>query len=149
MGVGPPRQPGRMNRKTFLTLASVIALAVGTFAVAAPGLLLNGKGVAPAAAAVASIWVREVGVLLLALGATTFVVRSHDASPTLRAFLIGNVVVQLGLLPIELSAYASGLIANLSGVAPNSVLHVVLAGAFAYFVATMGPEAGQGARTRS
>jgi hypothetical protein len=116
-------------RSWFLTLASTIALGVGSFAIGLPHVLLAGKGVAlPNPAAV--LWVRELGVTIFALGVTTFLVRKHTASPTLRAFFFGNAVVQLGLLPLEIVGYYEGTITQLSGIVPNSVLHVVLASGF-------------------
>ncbi len=123
-----------MSRELFLTLASCVALAVGAFAVAFPRLLLAGKGVAPGAAV--TVWMREVGVLLVATGVTVFLVRAEPDSATLRAVLAGNCVAQLGLLGIEPAAYARGVITKLSGIVPNTVLHVVLAAGFAYYAAT-------------
>jgi len=117
-----------MTRTTFLTVAACIAGAVGGFALLAPGVLLASKGVAPSSAT--EIWVREVGVALLALAVISFLVRRLDDSPGLRAFLIGNAVLQIGLFPIELLAYQRGVITKLSGIAPNTVLHAVLAVAF-------------------
>lgn len=122
-----------MTRTAFLTVASCIALAVGAFAVLAPAALLASKGVAPSHAA--EIWIRELGVALLALAVVAFLVRRLDDSPGLRAFLIGNAVLQLGLFPIELLAYRDGVITRLAGIVPNSVLHVALAAGFAYFAA--------------
>lgn len=122
-----------MNRKTFLTLASIIALCVGVFALTAPAALLASKGVGANAAAAAEVWVREVGLILIAVGVTAFLVKGHPDTPTLRAFLIGNAVLQLGLLPIEIVAFAQGVIASLSGIVPSSVLHFFLAGGFCYF----------------
>ena len=91
-----------MSRRTFLTLASIIALGVGGFALTAPAALLASKGVVADAAA--EVWVREVGLILIAVGVNAFLVKGHADSPTLRAFLIGNAVLQLGLLPIEIVA---------------------------------------------
>jgi hypothetical protein len=81
--------------------------------------------------------VREVGVLILALGVTLFLVRKHHDSPTLRAVLLGNAMVQLGLLPLELFAYREGVITLLSGIVPNSVLHVLLGTGFLLFASRM------------
>jgi hypothetical protein len=124
-----------MTRKRFLTIASFVALAVGALGVVLPGFFLESKGVAPNAAA--SMWLREVGVVLVAAGVTAFLVRGHGDSPTLQAILIGNLVVQVGLFPIELIAYANGTITRVSGIVPNTALHVVLASGFAYYLATM------------
>ena len=120
-----------MNRKAFLTMSSLIALAVGLFALCAPELLLQSKGVDVNAGT--TIWVREVGVMLIAVGITVFMVRNHADSSTLKAVLVGNVVVQLGLLVIEPLAYSAGIITKLAGMAPNTMIHVLLAFGFCYY----------------
>jgi hypothetical protein len=120
-----------MTRTTFLTIAACIGLAVGLFALIAPSTFLATKGVVdnPAAA----VWMREVGVLILAVSLLGLAVRSHPPSPTLRAVLLANALVQAGLLPIELAAWSRGVITTVSGVAPNSVLHVTLSLGFLWF----------------
>ena len=124
-----------MKRKTFLSVASFIAMAVGTFALVAPAILLESKGVATSAAT--DVWVREVGALLISVGVTLFLVRDHGDSQTLKAFFIGNIMLQFSLLMIEPLAYANGIITKLSGIVPNTMLHVLLAGGFIYYWATM------------
>ena len=59
--------------------------------------------------------------------------RTHADSPTMRVLMLGNLLVQLGLLATEVLGYASGAITKLSGVMPNSLLHLVLAAGFAHF----------------
>jgi hypothetical protein len=125
-----------MRRSTFLSLAAVVAFAVGAFALFAPAVLLATKGVSSAAA---DVWAREVGVLLIAIGVCNFLVRNHEDSPTLRAFLIGNTVVQIGLFPVELLAYRDGTITLFSGIVPNSIIHILLAAGFIYYIAKMKP----------
>jgi len=120
-----------VSRKVFLTAVAVIAASVGALALAAPGSLLDSKGGAPSDAAI--IWIREVGIMLIAIAIMSALVRDQPDSPTLKAFLIGNLVIQLGLLPIELIGHANGVLTKFSGIAPNSILHVLLAGGFAYF----------------
>ena len=44
-------------------------------------------------------------------------------------------VFQVGLFPIEIAAYAAGVITKLSGIVPNEILHLVLAGGFVFFAA--------------
>lgn len=122
-----------MTRTTFLTLSSSIALAVGALALLAPATLLAGKGVAPLDAT--QVWTREVGVLLLATGLLGLLVRTHPDSPTMRAYLAVNALLQVAIFPIELVAYHQGVITTPSGVVPNSVLHAVLAAAFATYAA--------------
>jgi len=124
------------QRSTFLTVASVVALAIGSLAVALPHVLLTGKGVALPNLA-AAVWVREVGVSIFAQGVILFLVRRHADSPTLRALFCGGALLQLGLLGVELAAYRAGVIPRLSGILPNSVLHVVLASGFLAYAARM------------
>ena len=130
-----------MSQRTFLTIVAAVALAIGSFAAIAPGALLESKGVVPSEAG--NLWARELGVALIALGVITFLARKHEPSPTLRAFLIGNAVLQIGLFPIEIVAYARGVITSLAGIVPNSILHVVLAAGFAFYAsrAIPGPQA--------
>jgi len=120
----------------FLTLSSAVAFGVGSLAVALPQVLLESKGVAVPNAA-AAVWVREVGVAILALGVILFLVRRHADSPTLRCFFLGNAIVHLGLLPVELAAYQDGVLAHVAGIIPNSVLHVLCASGFLVYAATM------------
>ncbi|HYW56120.1 MAG TPA: hypothetical protein VE934_04120 [Polaromonas sp.] len=120
-----------MSRKVFLTVVSFIATAVGSAALFLPAALLESKGVVPHAATI--VWVREVGVALIAIGLVAWMVRGHPDSPTMRAFLMGNAVLQLGLLPIEIIAFANGTLSKVSGIVPNSLLHATLAAAFVYY----------------
>lgn len=125
-----------MSRSWFLTIAGGIALLVGTIASVAPAWVLLGKGVAPEAAVL--VWVREVGVAILATGGMSLALRHHPASPTLRVFFLGNAAHQVMLAPIEVVAYLDGTIPKLSGIVPNTILHVVLASAF--LVYAFGPK---------
>lgn len=120
-----------MNRTLFLTLSSLVALAVGTVATVFPEQLLGSKGVEPTAAVVC--WLRQVGVAILGIGMVAMLVRRHAPSPTMRAFLFGNAAHQLMLAPIEVLAYRDGTITKLSGIVPNTVLHLLLATGFLVF----------------
>ena len=120
-----------MHRKTFLTIVAGLGFAIGLLALCLPAVLLAGKGVPPEPAA--SVWVREVGVLILALSAILLLVRGQPDTPTMRAVLWGNAIVHGGLLPIEIVAWQDGVITRLSGILPNSVLHVTLCVGFVLF----------------
>ncbi len=122
-----------MTRELFLTSSAIVALLVGSLAVVLPTKLLESKGVTVTPAVV--VWMREVGVLIFAVGVMSLLARAEPDSVMMRAFLIGNGLMQLGLLPIELIALKRGVITRLSGVVPNSVLHAVLAGGFFFFAA--------------
>lgn len=107
-----------------MVASSLVAFAVGSVALLFPGWILSSKGVVPSAPT--AVWVREVGVLIFAIGLVTFWARKSKEVVAVRAVLLGVATIHLGLLPIELIAYAQGVITKASGVAPNSVLHVVL-----------------------
>jgi hypothetical protein len=134
-----------MSRKSFLTLVSIVAMCVGAVALWLPAALLESKGVGPNPAA--NVWVREVGVALTAIAVVAFLVRGHADSCTMKAFLLGNAVLQFGLLPIEIMAFANGTLTRLSGIIPNSVLHAVLGAAFVYYAMTVRPATARGSRT--
>ncbi len=129
---------GGMNRKTFLTIASVIAFAVGTIAALFPMAILESKGVTPGAPVI--VWIRQVGVAILGIGLVSFLIRGHAPSATIRAFLYGNAAHQLMLAPIEVVAFRAGTITKLSGIVPNTVLHVLLATGFLYFASKERPD---------
>lgn len=119
-----------MSLNVLMTVMSAIACLVGILAVVRPVQLLTSKGANVMPAAV--IWMREVGVLILAQGITCFLLRNEPLSRAVRAFLVGGAVTQFGLLPIELVAYRRGALTRLSGIVPNSVLHAVLGCALLY-----------------
>ncbi len=120
-----------MSRQIFLTIASIIAFIVGLFAIALPGTLLESKGVEPLVGTL--VWMRETGLLLLTTGIIIFSIRKHEASETLKVFLFGNSIVQIGLFVIELLAYFNSVITKLSGIIPNLALHILLAIGFIHF----------------
>lgn len=124
-----------MTRKTFLTIASIIAVTVGLAAISFPGILLESKGVNYNSATV--IWMMEVGLLLMAIGIMAFLVRGQPDSQMLQAFFISNIVIQAGLFLIESIAFANGIVTKLSGVLPNLFIHILLATGFCYYLRKM------------
>ncbi len=126
-----------MKRKTFLVLIGIVGFIVGSVALLAPAILLQGKGVAPEGAAM--VWMRETGVLILSISVILFLLRDEADSRAMRAVLWGNALVHAGLLPIEISAWRSGVITRLDGIAPNSALHLLAAGGFIVFAIRVVP----------
>ncbi|WP_310555712.1 hypothetical protein [Flavobacterium sp.] len=120
-----------MKRQLFLTIASIIAFCVGLFAIVFPNILLESKGVEPFNGSI--VWTRETGLLLLCIGIITFLIRKHETSATLKVFLFGNILIQVGLFAIELLAYFNNVITKLSGIIPNLTIHILLAIGFFYF----------------
>lgn len=121
-----------MSRKYFLLFVGCVAVAIGLFALTLPTELIVGKAVA--SDELAAVWVREVGVLLLAIGVLNLLARNLADSPELKLILFFDLLVQLGLFPIELLAYSNGTLTNLSGVAPNTILHLVLTAGFTFYL---------------
>lgn len=125
-----------MKRKTFLTITSIIVLLIGCFALTSPGVLITSvKYAAPSETA--NVMARTVGILLITVGLLNFLVRDHEDSPTMRSILIANLVLQVGIMPIDPSAYASGVYRTIGSFAPNTVLHILLASGFVYYLAKM------------
>lgn len=128
-----------VSRSLFLTFAALIAVGVGGTALLAPEVMLASKGIAGNAAA--RVWMQEVGAVLIAVGVTAWLVRTHEDSPTLRALLWGNALLQVALLPIELVAHVQGVIPVAAGIVPNTVLHIVLALGFVTYARAIRPRA--------
>ncbi|MFO0725305.1 MAG: hypothetical protein U1E65_16095 [Myxococcota bacterium] len=122
-----------MTRKTFLSLSSSTALAVGLFALLAPGVLLGSVKMAVPSEA-ANVMARTVGVLLLFTGGLGLAVRGHPDSPTMRVILGANLALQIMILPIDPMAYANGVFSTWGSFLPNTILHIFLASGFAYYL---------------
>jgi hypothetical protein len=125
-------QDGKMTylrkRNLFLGSAGGIALVIGLMAALLPETFLALKGVAPIASTV--LWMRETGLLLVALGGFAFAVRKLPPSPFMFRFLAVNVAVQLGLLTFEIVAYKAGILTGWASIVPSSLLNVMLAVGF-------------------
>jgi hypothetical protein len=124
------RQHERMTRTTFLTITGITALAIGALALVAPSFLIETVKVA-APSPSANVMARTVGVLLLSIGLLDLLVRRHGDSPSMQAILVVNLVLQLAILPIDPLAFAAGTFTTLGSFVPNTILHVLLAAAFA------------------
>lgn len=127
-----------MSRKTFLIIIPFIAMTIGSIALFFPALFLESKGVTnnPAAA----VWMSQVGILLLATGLILFLTRNTVDYNVLKSIFIGNILIQVGLLVIELIAYNKGIITEVSGIIPNCVFHVILTCGFVYYTLQINKE---------
>ena len=122
-----------MNRKTFLTIASVIGLLISLFGMLAPEVFLaNVKMAAPNATAI--VMGRTACVFLFSISLMAFLVRDHEDSPTLEAFLTANLIMQLGIMPVDPLAYLNGVFSTYWSFVPNTIVHILLAGGFAYYL---------------
>ena len=117
--------------RVLLLVASFVPACVGHLALFASTTLLTAKGVTtiePAAIAMT----RTVGVALLGVGGLNFACRDLAPSVSRRRLLAANALLQLMLLPLDPYACAVGAFVGTGSYLPNTVLHVVLAGAFTW-----------------
>lgn len=125
-----------MARSTFLTLASLTAFLIGLIAGLMPEFLLihlkfaqvNPEGI---------VMARTVGAVLISLGVLFFLVRNQPDSATLRSILIGGIILQIIILPIDPIAYLNGTYKSVVSFIPNTILHLVLLFGFSYFAINM------------
>lgn len=122
-----------MSRKTFLTLHALVALVIGALAILAPGHLIEEVKQAHTSPA-AEVMGRTVGVLIASMGILAFSVRSHGDSPTMRSVLWANLLLQLAILPIDPLAYYDGTFHTLGSFVPNTIVHLVLAAGFVFYL---------------
>lgn len=115
--------------RVLLLVASFVPACVGLLALFASTTLLTAKGVTtiePAAIAMT----RTVGVALLGVGGLNFACRDLAPSVSRGRLLAANAMFQLMLLPLDPYACAVGAFNGIGSFLPNTVLHIVLAGAF-------------------
>lgn len=121
-----------MNRKTFLTFASIIALSIGFIATFLPNFLLVDMKYA-VVSETGLVMARTAGVFLMSFGVLNFLVRADVTSPTMVSLLFANALLQLLILPVDPLAYAWGVYGSALSFIPNTVLHVFLLLGFIYF----------------
>ena len=122
-----------MNRTIFLTTAGIIALIIGSLALIAPNFLITQAKLAEANAA-AEVMARTVGVLLITVGILNILIRKHADSATLKSVLIANLILQLLIVPIDPIAFYNGTFHTLGSFVPNTIIHILLATGFAYYI---------------
>jgi len=127
-----------MKRGIFLTIVASIAFIIGCVALFFPAVLLESKGIINNPPA--NVWMSEVGILLIAVGILVFLIRKEENSLALKAIFISVLIIQSGLLLIELMAYRNGTITEISGIIPNCVLHIILIFGFTSYLSKMNIE---------
>jgi hypothetical protein len=120
-----------MQRESFLIAIGAIGVIVGTIALVAPRVLLTGKGITSESAA--EVWMRQTGALIVAASLVVLLVRDAPDSATLRAIFWGNAFLHAAMFPIEILAWRRGTITRLSGIVPNSILHLTACAGFVVY----------------
>ena len=118
-----------MSTQRLLVFTAAVALCIGSLALLFPALLLAGKGVMPVEPGAVAM-TRTVGVALIGVAVLDLAVSSLPPSVVLRRVLLANAAFQLGLLPLDPWACATGAFHGLASFLPNSILHVVVAAMF-------------------
>ena len=117
-----------MTTKTLFTLIGIIAGTIGLFALVAPQILLvevkHAEASGPAVA-----MARTVGALLLCIALINCLMRSVQEQPAVRALLVGDLAIQLVLMPLDVVAYAQRAFHTWGSFLPNGIMHLVLASA--------------------
>lgn len=121
-----------MTRKTFLTIAALVASSIGAIALFFPTTLLVDMKSATVSDT-SLVMARTAGAFLLSFGVLNFLVRGHDNSPTMVSLLLANALLQLLILPVDPLAYAFGVYASVMSFIPNTILHVAMLIGFLHF----------------
>ena len=124
-----------MQRKTFFTIAAVVAVLFGLVMLASPGKMMEGMGSQPNDSTNAVLVV--VAVFLISVGIMTFLARKDEGSIALRAIIIGSIVMHIALIPIDWVAYAQGTFTKMSGFLPGTIVHIIFAAGFIYYLARL------------
>lgn len=121
-----------MSRKTFLTIAAVVACTIGTIAAVMPmTLLIDIKAAEPSDTGL--VMARTAGVFLLSFGILNFLVRGDGDSTTMTSLLLCNALLQLLILPVDPIAYAIGTYGSVMSFIPNTVVHLILLFGFLHY----------------
>ena len=120
-----------MSRKTFLTLAGVIAMAFGLTMAFAPDQMLNNLvgGGNPAAEHV----LQWMAVVLFSVGCINILSRNDPGSPALRAVMLGNIIMHALGWAIDIYQHLQGFV-TAQGLIMGTIVHVVLIVLFALYL---------------
>jgi hypothetical protein len=120
-----------VQRKHFLVLAGVLALCFGATMIFSPATLLDNISTLtdPGSPHV----LRWLGSGLLAVGVMNLLARNDPGSDALRGVMIGNVVLHLVALVLDIADYSAGIV-KASGVGMGAIVHIGLAAGFLIFL---------------
>lgn len=121
-----------MKRQTFLTIAAVVGALFAVVMLASPSKMMENVGGQPNDTT--NVVLQVVGVMLFSISVMTFLARKDGGSIALRAILIGSILMHLVSLPIDWIAFQAGTLTQLSGIIPGTIVHVILAVGFIYYL---------------
>jgi hypothetical protein len=121
-----------MKRQTFLTIAAAVSVLFAAFMIASPAKMMEGMGSQPNATT--NVVLQAMSIILLSIGIITFLARKDAGSIALQAIIIGSIVMHIVLLPIDWVAYQQGTFTQASGIIPGTVIHIIFAIGFIYYL---------------
>jgi len=122
-----------MSRSVFLVIAGVMALFFGVSMLAAPDQMLSNMARDSPDARFVLQW---MSCVLIAVGVINILSRTDAGSPALRAVILGNIVLHVLGLGIDVWHHTKGFVQT-SGVMMGAVVHGVLIAGFAYYLAKL------------
>jgi hypothetical protein len=121
-----------MKRQTFLTIAAAVGALFALYMIAAPAKMMEGMG--SEQSDTTNIVLQAMSIMLLSIAVMTFFARKDEGSIALRGIFIGSIVMHITLIPIDWIAYQKGIFTQISGIVPGTVIHIVFAIGFIYYL---------------
>ena len=121
-----------MKRQTFFIIAAIVGVLFGLVMIASPDKMMDGMGSQPNAST--NVLLQVVSILLISIGLITFLARKDEGSVSLRAIIIGSILMHIALIPIDWIAYLQGTFTKMSGFLPGTIIHILFAIGFIYYL---------------
>jgi hypothetical protein len=124
-----------MSRKVFFIIAGILPILFGLT------MIFNGKQMLDMVAietnASTAVVLQWMGCPLISVGIMNLLARNDEGSIALRALMIGNILIHVLGMGIDVYDYASGFI-KMSGVVMGAIVHIGLGGGFAFYLSRLG-----------
>jgi hypothetical protein len=127
-----------VQRKHFLALAGVLALGFGAAMIFSPAAMLGNITTLtdPGSPHV----LRWLGSGLISVGVINILARNDPGSEALRAVMIGNVVLHVVALVLDVMDHLAGIV-KASGLASGAIVHIGLTIGFLIYLRSVRPPA--------
>jgi hypothetical protein len=121
-----------MKRQTFLTIAAVVGALPAVLMITAPAKMMERMGSQPNDTT--NVLLQILGAMIFSVSVTLFLARKDEGSIALRAIIIGNIIVDIGSIPIDWIAYQRGIFTQLSSLIPSTITHIIFVIGFIYYL---------------
>ena len=119
-----------MKRSAFMVIAAILPVFFGVSMAFNPGQMLDMMAIPTNDSSRAIL--QWMACPLVAVGVMNFLARNDAGSPALRALMIGNILVHVLGMIVDIAQYQQGII-KMQGVAFGAVVHIVLTAGFAFY----------------